>query len=126
MQLLAEAVFAVHEGGSIPQIPPPHVPHPNSKSPVHDSHPAMFSMQESSWIRDYQIMESIGQGGMGSVFRAMHVRLDKLVAIKVLKSDRIDSPDNRTLSTASISRLLGGRVPHPASPSVCSSHWARL
>jgi serine/threonine protein kinase len=93
MKLLAEAIFAVTEGGSIPHITPPNVPSPNSKSPIHDSHPAMFSMQESSWIRDYQIMESIGQGGMGTVFRAMHVRMEKLVAIKVLKSDRIDSPE---------------------------------
>lgn len=37
----------------------------------------------STMIRDYRILECIGTGGMGSVYRALHVRLDKQVALKV-------------------------------------------
>ncbi len=49
--------------------------------------------QSSTMIRDYRILECIGTGGMGSVYRALHVRLDKQVALKVLKSERMGSPE---------------------------------
>lgn len=35
-------------------------------------------------IRDYELLEQIGQGAMAAVYRARHTRLNKLVAIKVL------------------------------------------
>lgn len=36
-------------------------------------------------LRDYRILEKIGEGGMGSVFKAIHTRLDKTVAMKVIR-----------------------------------------
>lgn len=42
-------------------------------------------------LRDYRILECIGQGGMGRVYRAMHVRLQKQVALKTLKAERLNS-----------------------------------
>jgi serine/threonine protein kinase len=44
-------------------------------------------------IRDYRILESIGEGGMGNVFRAIHLKLNRAVAIKVLRDDRVHSPE---------------------------------
>src|SRR5690349_5742416 len=32
----------------------------------------------------YTIMEKIGQGGMGSVYRAVHLRMNRVCAIKIL------------------------------------------
>jgi len=49
--------------------------------------------QEVVMLRDYRILELIGQGGMGSVYRAMHVRLQKQVALKTLKMERVNSPE---------------------------------
>ncbi len=45
----------------------------------------------SKLMGGYQVLECIGEGGMGSVYRARDVRLDKLVALKILKPDRMGS-----------------------------------
>ncbi len=47
--------------------------------------------QPPAMIRDYRILECIGSGGMGSVYRALHVKLDKQRALKILKPDRLGS-----------------------------------
>lgn len=40
----------------------------------------------------YEILEQIGRGGMGRVFRARHVHLSRIVAIKILPPHRLDDP----------------------------------
>ena len=47
----------------------------------------------NSMIRDYRILECIGQGGMGSVYRALDIRLNRYVAVKILKSERMGTPE---------------------------------
>lgn len=43
-------------------------------------------------IRDYQLLEVLGQGGMGAVYRAEHTRLKRTVALKVLARGRTSDP----------------------------------
>ena len=43
----------------------------------------------------YRVDAQIGRGGMGAVFKARDVRLDRDVAIKVVRADLLSSPDAR-------------------------------
>lgn len=38
-------------------------------------------------LGDYQILSRIGGGGMGAVYKALHVRMNRVVALKILRPD---------------------------------------
>lgn len=44
-------------------------------------------------LGDYTLLERIGVGGMGQVFKARHHRMDRVVALKVLPAKTMNSPD---------------------------------
>jgi eukaryotic-like serine/threonine-protein kinase len=46
-------------------------------------------------VGHYRILEEIGSGGMGQVFRALDTRLHRTVAIKVLPSTHVGDPDRK-------------------------------
>lgn len=63
-------------------------------------------------LKHYEVGELLGQGGMGMVYRARDVRLDRAVALKVLKPDLTSDPDRkrRFLQEA----RSASKVTHPA------------
>lgn len=60
----------------------------------------------------YRVDAVIGQGGMGAVFRAWDVRLERPVAIKVVRADLIADPDSRVRFRRE-SQIVA-RLQHPA------------
>ena len=45
----------------------------------------------------YRLMEKLGQGGMGPVYKGQHVKINRLTAIKVLTSELVSNCEKFTL-----------------------------
>src|SRR5262245_47404408 len=41
----------------------------------------------------YVLLDRLGEGGMGQVFKARHPLMDRVVALKVIRADRLGSPE---------------------------------
>jgi tRNA A-37 threonylcarbamoyl transferase component Bud32 len=59
----------------------------------------------------YQILGTIGQGGMGTVFKGYHVSLKRFVAIKTLRIDKLQHPD--LVNRFRRETHLAGQMDHP-------------
>ena len=59
----------------------------------------------------YEILEVIGRGGMGIVYKALHLRLDRLVALKMVLSGAHATPEQ--LARFSIESQAVAQLQHP-------------
>src|ERR1700730_8664019 len=61
-------------------------------------------------ISHYSILEKLGEGGMGVVYKARDTHLDRFVAIKVLPPEKVTDPERRRRFTLAASHLFGPGV----------------
>lgn len=66
---------------------------------------------EGFFLGQYKILEPIGQGGMGRVFKAEHVGMGRLVALKLLSPDLVQTERARQLFDREVK--LVARLQHP-------------
>jgi len=72
---------------------PPHAPSPPAR------------------LGQYRLLDRLGQGGMGAVYRAEHLRLKRDVAIKVLSPGQAN--DHRAAARFQLEMEVVGRIDHP-------------
>ncbi|MDP6720515.1 MAG: protein kinase, partial [Pirellulaceae bacterium] len=66
---------------------------------------------EVAQLRDYRLLAKLGEGGMGTVYKALHTKLDRVVAIKILSSHRLNDPD--AIARFDREMKLIGQLQHP-------------
>jgi len=79
--------------------------------------PATSQAHIGTIINDrYELLALLGQGGMGSVFKAKHLLLERQFALKVLKISSVDSRDSRARFEREAK--TAARLSHPSLVSV--------
>lgn len=71
-------------------------------------------------LGDYRILEKLGEGGVGAVYRALHVKLDRVVALKTLGARFLG--DQRAMARFEREMRAVGQLDHP---NVVRAHDAR-
>ena len=79
----------------------------NTKRPVFQP-----TGSNDDWVRDYRLLEQLGQGGMGTVYKAIHERLQRTVALKLLPAKRLRN--NEAVGRFEREMRAIGRLDHPA------------
>jgi eukaryotic-like serine/threonine-protein kinase len=62
-------------------------------------------------LDEYRLLEPVGEGGMGHTFKAVHLRLDRVVALKVLRPDLLH--DRSVVARFHREMRAIGRLQHP-------------
>lgn len=71
-------------------------------------------------LGEYQLLERIGRGGMGTVYKALHTNLQRLVALKAISDDLTRRPDAISRFYREMQAI--GRLDHP---NIVQAHDAR-
>ena len=78
------------------------------------------SLSELGRLGEYELLMKLGDGGMGTVYKARQVRLGKIVALKVLASERTRDP--RAVARFENEMKAIGQLSHP---NIVQAHDAR-
>lgn len=72
----------------------------------------MSSMTDRRTLSKYEILATIGEGGMGVVYKARDPLIDRIVAIKTIRTDGAEN-DHDLLLRLSMEAKTAGRLQHP-------------
>ena len=84
---------------------------PDIDSPVASASPPPQPSRSLSRLGDYELLKKLGQGGMGTVYQAQHVRLKRVVALKVLPKSRLENTEAIARFEREVEAV--GRLDHP-------------
>jgi serine/threonine protein kinase/tetratricopeptide (TPR) repeat protein len=88
-----EAIAETH----LPQMEPAQAKNSSGTRESYDdarkSHDFRYGATNPPTIPGFEILEPLGEGGMGQVYKARQVRLDRIVALKVIHPDYLSNPD---------------------------------
>src|SRR5437868_979577 len=73
--------------------------------------PTIMAIQQGARLGPYEIIASIGAGGMGEVYRARDMRLGRDVAIKILPEGL--ARDKERLNRLELEAQAAGSLNHP-------------
>ncbi|MFL5348845.1 MAG: serine/threonine-protein kinase [Hyalangium sp.] len=91
--------------------------YPPVRPPPRQATSSALQIAPGAVLKDtYRIDVELGSGGMGTVFQATHLGLDKTMAVKVLSPRAISSPES--LARFSREAKVAGKVNHPAMTAV--------
>jgi serine/threonine-protein kinase len=93
-------------GALFPESPPGDSPDPNA------TRPHTPSAAERPHIRGYEVQELLGQGGMGVVYKAWHLRLQRPVAVKMLLAGAYAKPQELERFLREAETVAGLRHPN--------------
>ena len=69
---------------------------------------------------EYRLLEKLGEGGVGAVFKALHTKLNRVVALKILRKEFLG--DERAIARFEREMQAAGAVDDPT---VVRAHDAR-